>query len=194
MTILSIQTDSAGQVDVTPRTIRITTNDTLATITSLNYLYTASLQGYTFNPTDVFYMTYMTPTFTSVTEVFVPSFTVVNGIRNIILVQVVAPVSTANGLTAHSGGGQTNALPLPAEWNRVTTVAAGNDSVLLPASIPGTSVVVVNAAASNSMNVFAQGNDLINALTATTAFAMAANKTAIFYCVVAGQWNSILTA
>lgn len=102
--------------------------------------------------------------------------------------------STANGLTAHSGGGQGSALPLTASINRVTTVAAANDSVLLPASIPGSQIMVVNAAAANSMNVFPQTGDAINALAANTAFAMAANKTANFICAVAGTWNSNLTA
>ena len=57
-------------------------------------------------------------------------------------------------LTAHSGGGQTNALALTGIMNRITTVAAGNDSVVLPVSLAGMEITVINAAASNSMNVF----------------------------------------
>jgi hypothetical protein len=102
--------------------------------------------------------------------------------------------SVANGLTAHAGGGQGSALALTASINRVTTVATAADSVSLPPSLPGLAITVINAAAANSLNVFPVSGDAINALSANTAFAMAANKTATFYCAVAGTWNSNLTA
>lgn len=103
-------------------------------------------------------------------------------------------VSTANGLTAAAGGGQSGALQLSAYANRVTTVATAADSVRLPAALPGAQVVVINAAAANSMNVFPQTGDAINALAANTALAVAANKTLLAFCAVAGIWNTILTA
>lgn len=99
-----------------------------------------------------------------------------------------------NGITAHAGGGQGSATPLPAMINRVTTVASAADSVVLPASQPGLQIMVVNAAATNSMNVFPAGTDSINALSASTAFAVAAGKTCEFYCTNAGQWHSLLSA
>ncbi len=99
-----------------------------------------------------------------------------------------------NGITAHAGGGQSSATPLPAMINRVTTVATAADSVVLPPSAPGLVIVVVNAAASNSMNVFPNGTDAINALAASTAFAVAAGKTCEFYCTNAGQWHSLLSS
>jgi hypothetical protein len=102
--------------------------------------------------------------------------------------------SSANGLTAFSGGGQGSALQLAASINRVTTVAASNDSVKLPVSTAGSKCTVINSAASNSMNVFPQSGDQINALGANVAFAMIANKAADFYCAVAGQWNAVLSA
>ncbi len=101
---------------------------------------------------------------------------------------------TLNGITAHAGGGQGSATPLPAMINRVTTVASAGDSVVLPASAPGLMVMVVNATATNSMNVFPAGADAINALAASTAFAVAAGKTAEFYCTNSGQWHSLLSA
>lgn len=100
----------------------------------------------------------------------------------------------ANGLTAHAGGGQASALQLTAGINRVTTVATAADSVKLPAAKAGAQIVVINADAADSMNVFPTSGDKINALAADAAFAMAANKTAHFYCAVDGTWNSILTA
>jgi len=103
-------------------------------------------------------------------------------------------VSSTDNLTAHAGGGQTNALQLAAAINRITTVATGNDSVKLPISVAGLDVVVINAAAANAMYVYPQTGDIINALSANTALSVAANKTATFYCCTAGQWHSLVTA
>lgn len=102
--------------------------------------------------------------------------------------------SVANGLTAKAGGGQSGATPLTAQINRVTTVATAADSVVLPAAVPGLEITVINAAASNSMNLFPASGDAINALSANAAFAVAAGKTATLYCAVAGTWHSVLSA
>lgn len=105
------------------------------------------------------------------------------------------PTETAvDNLVAHAGGGQGAATVLPALLNRVTTVASAGDSVVLPASKSGMNVTVTNAAASNSMNVFPAAGEAINALGANAAFALAAGKTATFYCYTAAQWHSILSA
>jgi hypothetical protein len=85
-------------------------------------------------------------------------------------------------------------VALTSRINRITTVAAGNDSVKLPASVAGMEIVVINAAAANSAAVYPASGDAINALSANAAFTLAANKTAIFFCAVAGTWNSVLTA
>lgn len=103
-------------------------------------------------------------------------------------------VSTTNGITAFAGGGQASAVLLTTVINRVTTVGTAGDSVKLPVSAPGVQVTVYNAAAANSMNVFPQTGDQINALGANTAFAVAAGKNATFGCPVAGQWHAILSA
>lgn len=103
-------------------------------------------------------------------------------------------LSNANALTAHAGGGQGSATALTKQINRVTTVASSGDSVVLPASSAGLFVIVINAAAANPMDCFPASGDAINALAANTAFSIAENKTAIFYCAVNGTWNSVLTA
>ena len=103
-------------------------------------------------------------------------------------------VSYTNAITAHAGGGQQASSPLNTVINRVTTVATAADSVTLPVDAPGMQLTVINAAAANSMNVFPNTGDAINALAANAAFAVAANKTATFYSTVAGQWHSLLTA
>lgn len=117
---------------------------------------------------------------------------VVFAFRNSVNNQIVQ--SVLDNLTAKAGGGQANALLMTAAINRITTVASSGDSVKLPASLAGLDVVVINAAAANAMNVFGQTGDIINALSANSAFSVAANKVATFYCTTAGQWHSILTA
>ena len=102
--------------------------------------------------------------------------------------------SNANALTAHVGGGQGSALALTKAINRITTVASGGDSVKLPAAVAGQSVVVINAAAANAMDVFPVSGEAINALSPDTALSMVANKTVIFFCAVNGTWNSVVTA
>lgn len=103
-------------------------------------------------------------------------------------------VSAVNALTAHAGGGQGSATALTRQINRVTTVASGGDSVVLPAAVAGRWVTVINAAAANSMDVFPASGQAINALANDTALAMAANVTATFYCAVNGTWNAVVTA
>lgn len=98
--------------------------------------------------------------------------------------------SRTNAITAFAGGGQGSAVALTRYINRVTTVGTAADSVKLPAASAGDSVVVINAAASNSMNVFPATGDAINALSANTALAQAAGVTRLYFCAVAGTWNA----
>lgn len=109
-------------------------------------------------------------------------------------ISIALPDTTINGLTAFAGGGQGSATPLTGMMNRVTTVATAADSVKLPAAVAGLTVVAVNAAAANAMNVFPNTGDSINALAANTALSVAANKAIVFFCVVSGIWHSVLTA
>jgi hypothetical protein len=98
--------------------------------------------------------------------------------------------STLDKLTAFAGGGQGGATLLNAEQCRVTTVATTGDSVKLPPSVAGGSIVVINSGA-NSMNVFPATGETINALAANTALAIAAVGINIFYCfTTGGGWFS----
>jgi hypothetical protein len=93
-------------------------------------------------------------------------------------------------LTALANGGQAGATQLQLGLNRLGTVATNGDSVLLPPATPGAIVVVVNAGAA-SANVFPSGaTDIINALAVQTALAVAAAAVTIFFCTLAGKWNS----
>jgi hypothetical protein len=102
--------------------------------------------------------------------------------------------ATADNLTAHVGGGQANGLLLTAAYNRFTTVTSGNDSALMPPSLNGLDMVIINAAAANAMNIFPALGDQINTLGVNAAFNLAANKTVTFYCCTSGQWHTQLTA
>lgn len=96
-------------------------------------------------------------------------------------------------LTALSGGAQSGATPLNMGFNRFTTVAASGDSAILPTVDGAVQVVVVNAS-SNPMNVYPPTGGTINALSANTAFSLAAGKTIIFFQAASGVWYGNLSA
>ncbi len=102
--------------------------------------------------------------------------------------------STANAITAYAGGGQTNAVALTATYNRITTVATAADSVKLPAAAAGSRVVIFNKAAANAVAVFPATGDAINALSANASYSLAVTKGVELVCMVAGTWDTILTA
>lgn len=102
-------------------------------------------------------------------------------------------VSVQSAMTALAGGAQAGTA-LAARWSRFTTVASAGDSAQLPAAVVGVSRVVKNAHATNSMNVFPQTGQSINALSANAAFAVAAGKSCEFRCTVAGIWDTLLSA
>lgn len=111
---------------------------------------------------------------------------------------VFAPGSVATGITAHAGGTQAAAIALAAAINRVDTVGTAADSVALPApSVVGQTVIVINNAATNSMQVFGSGTDTINGVATATGVAQAAGKTAIYTAVTIGAasaWFRTLSA
>lgn len=102
--------------------------------------------------------------------------------------------SATDALTALAGGGQTGATLNQYGTNRYTTVATAADSSIMPPAKAGDIIIVINAAAANSMNVFPASGEKFNALSGDAAFALASNKTAIFICAVDGTWNTVLTA
>lgn len=51
-------TDIIGEVGITPRLVRITTTDTLATIVAANYLQPQQAEGFVFLPTDIYCIAY----------------------------------------------------------------------------------------------------------------------------------------
>lgn len=102
--------------------------------------------------------------------------------------------SAKNAIVAFAGGGQGSATLLTALLNRVTGVATAADSVKLPPSEVGLTIEVKNAHAANSLNLFPSTGEVINALAANAAFAVAAGKTVWATCHVAGTWDITLSA
>lgn len=110
-------------------------------------------------------------------------------------------LSVTNAITAFAGGGQASGTLLNSAYNRVTVVATAADSVKLPfcgansapngaVLGPGTQVWVVNTSA-NSLNVFPNTGDAVNALAVNTAIAVATVTGKVFTCAVAGTWQSL---
>jgi len=103
-------------------------------------------------------------------------------------------VSYVNNLTAKVGGGQSASTPVTTCINRFTTVTTAADSATLPLAAGGMQINVANAAAVNSMNVFPNTGDAINALGANAAFALPAGKNVTFSSAGAGFWHAVLSA
>src|SRR5581483_560268 len=95
--------------------------------------------------------------------------------------------SSADNITAFAGGGQANATPLSNEINRVTTVATAGDSVMLPVSFPGLSIAVINAGA-NACQVYGNGTDSINGVSAATGVSQMPSSATLYMCATAGSW------
>src|ERR1700730_3567881 len=95
--------------------------------------------------------------------------------------------SAADNIIAFPGGGQANATLLSNELNKVTTVATSGDSVKLPPSMPGLTIVVTNKGA-NSMQVFGSGADTIDDSAAATGVSQMRGSVVIYACHTAGAW------
>lgn len=98
-----------------------------------------------------------------------------------------------SGLTAAADGTRASATQLNYGLNRVSVVAGAADSVLLPPAVAGTMALVANAGASD-MQVFAQGDDAINATAGSTGVSQATGVSAIYFCAVDGFWSRVLSA
>jgi hypothetical protein len=102
------------------------------------------------------------------------------------------------GITAFAGGGQSSATALTTVVNEVVTVGTAADSVKLPApSKVGQMVIVINAHASNAIQVFGSGTDTINGVATATGVSQAAGKTALYVAATTGtaaKWYRNLSA
>jgi len=99
--------------------------------------------------------------------------------------------ASTQGLTAHSGGGQASATQLNIGVNVVTVVVTTNDSVVLPTTVLGKTVIVQNAGGA-ALNVFPAVGNSINQLGANVAIQMIINSRAIFIGTQPTAWVSII--
>ena len=141
-------------------------------------------------------------TFTS----FIPGLRLIDG--GDLLSMANQLMSAKSGIVAHSGGTQAAATPLIANFNSVDTVAADNDSVMLPPAIPGVDVNIYNNSAhtlavfgvpSNPNSATGAGDTIAahnsNAQQPTaTGVTQATTLTATYVCYTAGQWKQTLSA
>lgn len=92
-----------------------------------------------------------------------------------------------DNITAHAGGGQALATALTAETNRITTVATTGDSVMLPPSKAGLTIIVTNHG-NNPMQVYGQGTDTIDDVAYATGVQQMQNSEVIYCCFTPGAW------
>lgn len=108
----------------------------------------------------------------------------------------------ASGITAHAGGTQAAAFPLPPgiALIEVTTVASSADSVLAPQCLQGAEFKVYNASAT-TLNIYGQVAvnpvtgvaDTINGTAGSTAYQLTTKQAAEFFCSKNGAWAAIKT-
>ncbi len=94
-----------------------------------------------------------------------------------------------DNITATASGTQATAFQLTTQTSRITTVATAADSVMLPPSLPGMELMVINHGA-NAMQVYGNGVDTIDDVATATGVSQMANSLVIYTCVTSGSWYS----
>jgi hypothetical protein len=100
--------------------------------------------------------------------------------------------TVATGLTALAGGAQAGTA-LTADINVFETVASANDSAQLPAATAGRKDIIVQNLTATAMKVFPQTGEAIGTAAANAGVAIAANKSARFFCGKAATWGEVLS-
>lgn len=97
-------------------------------------------------------------------------------------------VSSLDGIAA-AGTTQGTATVLPPRMMYNVTSGGNNAAVLLPPSVSGAEITVLNNQGSgNNTQVFPNGTDKINTGAAGASFLAAPSVATIFFCATAGQW------
>ena len=101
------------------------------------------------------------------------------------------PASTV-GITAFSGGGQVSAVLLNDSYNVVSTVAAGGDSVKLPATFAVGEIIFIKNDGANSLDVFPNTTDDLGE-GADTAVSIASGTSIAFICTAINTtWTQLI--
>lgn len=101
-------------------------------------------------------------------------------------------LSAYSGVTALSGGGTTGPV-LIGSINQISTTAATNDSVSLPAAKVGARVIVTNGGTSTAA-IYANALDHIGSGSAGGSTTQATGITAMYVCPVSNTWYRMLSA
>lgn len=96
-------------------------------------------------------------------------------------------VPLATLVVAATGANASDGAALTKDVNLITG-ADNTTCVVLPASVVGECITVVNTVANKTLPVFPAGTDNINGLGAGTAFTMGPARAATFICTAAGVW------
>ena len=91
---------------------------------------------------------------------------------------------------AAAGTTQATATVLTNDFNEISTVSTGSNSVLLPDPGVGAEVVVRNAQGSSALLVYPPSGQSIDIGTSNNPFSMGANSTKIFRKMSSGKWYS----
>ena len=104
--------------------------------------------------------------------------------------------SVENNITATAGGVQATALLLDTtkSVHNVTTVATTADAVRLPLAVGSGVQHLVNNSGANSMKLFGDGIDTIDAVATATGVSIAAGKARLVTDIAVGKWISLLGA
>lgn len=98
-------------------------------------------------------------------------------------------LGSTNAITAHAGGGQTDAVALTTGLNRITVCATAGDSVRLPAAVAGAVCVITNIGAAPAQ-VFGASTDTINLVATATGVPHPVGASRMYTCSVAGNWDT----
>ena len=92
-------------------------------------------------------------------------------------------------IAANVTGTQASGTLIPASASNVTVTSAGVAySVTLPKAVVGLEIDVLSVTATNTIAVFPNTGDTINALSANSGLTFAALTSTTFVCTTAGAW------
>lgn len=101
----------------------------------------------------------------------------------------------SDAIVAHAGGGTASATQLVLGINNVPTVATSADSLVMPQSVPGGFVMIVNGGVAsatvyaNPVSALPSGVlDTLNGTAGATGISVANGKTALLFCTAFGAW------
>jgi len=111
-----------------------------------------------------------------------------------------APTFTGNvkrsvqaGITAHAGGGQTDAIEITKDIVEISVCASAGDSVKLPAAVAGLVILVTNHGVA-AADVFPNTDDAINEAAANTAKSLGINASMLCIAYDATNWECLTLA